>query len=106
MWPPTSARVRRAGGVEKFSSPLRKTFFDSIDPKLPLGGAAGCNVRFFTLASNLLALCVTNAEMGEVSEQGCRRLKIVDAADEISQCLVAWREIFKEFIAEGVNFRC
>src|SRR5262249_4677163 len=31
MWPPTSARVRRAGGVEKFSSPVRKTFFDSID---------------------------------------------------------------------------
>src|SRR5262249_4175287 len=30
MWPPTSARVRRAGGVEKFSSPVRKTFFDSI----------------------------------------------------------------------------
>jgi hypothetical protein len=32
MWPPTSARVRRAGGVEKFSSPVRKTFFDSIGP--------------------------------------------------------------------------
>src|SRR5262249_34126701 len=30
MWPPTSARVRRAGGVEKFSSPVRKPFFDSI----------------------------------------------------------------------------
>jgi hypothetical protein len=44
--------------------------------------------------------------MGEVSEQGRRRLKIVDAADEISQCLVVWREIFKDFIAEGANFRC
>jgi hypothetical protein len=33
--PPTSARVRRAGGVEKFSSPVRKTFFDSIGQNEP-----------------------------------------------------------------------
>ena len=29
----TSGRVRRARDAEKFSSPARKTFFDSIDPK-------------------------------------------------------------------------
>src|SRR5262245_55725271 len=43
--------------------------------------------------------------MGEVSEQECRRLKIVGASDEISQCLLARREIFKGLIAEGANFR-
>src|SRR5215468_4557396 len=46
----------------------------------------------------------TNAEMGEVAEQKCRRLKIVGAPGEISQCLVARREIFKELIAGGANF--
>jgi len=30
MWSLTLARVGRAGGAEKFSSPARKTFFDSI----------------------------------------------------------------------------
>ena len=32
MWPLTLARVRRVRDAAKFSSPARKTFFDSIDP--------------------------------------------------------------------------
>jgi hypothetical protein len=47
---------------------------------------------------------ITNAEMGEVTEQKCRRLKIIGAPGEISQCLVARRKIFKELIAEGADF--
>jgi hypothetical protein len=30
--PLTSARAARTAGAEKFGSPARKTFFDSIDP--------------------------------------------------------------------------
>jgi hypothetical protein len=35
MWSLTLARAGRASGAEKFSSPARKTFFDSIGQFLP-----------------------------------------------------------------------
>jgi hypothetical protein len=44
-WSLTSARAACTGGAEKFGSPARKTFFDSMAPNRPLGQALSCNGR-------------------------------------------------------------